>query len=79
MSLLKTLKYWLTPLKMTDLDFGTLTFIYVSQNPERSYWECEWRFPSTGTVVLITLDGDRINSRYGPDESGGAGWGSWKG
>jgi len=58
MSLLKTLKYWLTPLKMTDLDFGTLTFIYVSQNPERSYWECEWRFPSTGTVVLITLDGD---------------------
>jgi hypothetical protein len=43
---------------MTDLDFGTLTFIYVSQNPERSYWECEWRFPSTGTVVLIALDGD---------------------
>src|SRR5713101_156064 len=38
--------------------FWNPTFIYVSQNPERSYWECEWRFPSTGTVVLITLDGD---------------------
>ncbi len=30
--------------------FGTLTFIYVSQNPERSYWECEWRFPSTRRI-----------------------------
>jgi hypothetical protein len=36
MSLLKTLKCWLTPLKMIDPDFVTLTFIYVytPQNPE---------------------------------------------
>jgi hypothetical protein len=34
MDLLKTLKYWLTPLKVTDPDFGTLTFIYMSESPE---------------------------------------------
>jgi hypothetical protein len=63
MSVLKTLKYWLKPLKMTDPDFGILTFIYVSKWPERSYWECKWQFPSTGTIVGITLDGDESGPR----------------
>jgi hypothetical protein len=42
---LKTLKYWLTPLKMTDPDFGTLTYIYMSKSTsqiaQRPEWECE--------------------------------------
>jgi len=57
MALLHNLKLWLFPLRMTDPDFGNLLFMHISKWPERSYWECEWIFPKTTTVVAITLQG----------------------
>lgn len=30
---------------------------YIPKYPERSYWECEWKFPKTGTVISIGLPG----------------------
>lgn len=48
---------------MTDPDFGNLTFMHTEKHPERSYWECEWKFPPTETVVGITLHG----GESGPD------------
>jgi hypothetical protein len=38
---------------MTDPDFGELVFMHMSKHPERSYWECEWKFPPTGQPVFI--------------------------
>lgn len=32
--------------------------MHISKHPERSYWECEWKFPNTGTIVFIALRGD---------------------
>lgn len=32
--------------------------MHISKHPERSYWECEWKFPNTGTSVFIALRGD---------------------
>jgi hypothetical protein len=58
MSIFKSLKLQFRPPKMQDPDFGPLTFMYISNHPERSYWEAEWTFPPTGTVVSIGLDGD---------------------
>jgi hypothetical protein len=43
---------------MNDPDFGKLVFMYISNHPEQSYWECEWKFPPTGTMVAIALNGD---------------------
>ncbi len=57
MAFLHNLKLWLSPLRMTDPDFGNLLFMHISRWPERSYWECEWNFPKTGTVVSIALPG----------------------
>jgi hypothetical protein len=57
MSFLRNIKLWLFPLRMTDPDFGSLVFIHISKWPERSYWEGEWTFPPTGTVVGIALRG----------------------
>ncbi len=57
MGFLHNLKLWLSPLRMTDPDFGTLLFMRSSKAPERSYWECEWIFPATGTVIAIALPG----------------------
>jgi hypothetical protein len=34
-----------------------LPVMYIPNAPERSYWECEWRFPKTGTVISIGLPG----------------------
>jgi hypothetical protein len=31
--------------------------MYVPHDPERSYWECEWKFPNTGSIVSIGLPG----------------------
>jgi hypothetical protein len=31
--------------------------MYVRLNPEKSYWEAQWRFPPMGTVVSLTLPG----------------------
>jgi hypothetical protein len=42
---------------MCDPDFGKLVFMHISKFPERSYWECGWTFPKTGTVVWIVLRG----------------------
>jgi hypothetical protein len=42
---------------MTDPDFGNLTFMHIEKHPERSYWECQWTFPATGTVIRIALPG----------------------
>ena len=42
---------------MADPDFGDLLFMFISNAPERSYWEGEWLFPKTGTMVSISLPG----------------------
>ena len=63
MNIFKSLKLQFSPPKMDDPDFGQLTFIYISNYPERSYWEGEWIFPPTGTVVGIGLDGDETGPR----------------
>src|SRR5438876_7607402 len=50
---------------MEDPDFGPLLFMPISKHPERSYWECEWKFPPTGEKVFISLRG--IESGPAPD------------
>jgi hypothetical protein len=66
MSFLKNLKLRFAPPRIDDPDFGSLLFMFIPNAPERSYWECEWRFPNTGTVISIALPGDE----RGPDPSG---------
>jgi len=63
MNLFKSLKLQFRPPKIDDPDFGQLTFMYISNHPERSYWEAEWMFPPTGTPVSIGLDGDESGPR----------------
>lgn len=63
MSLFKSLKLQFRPLKIDDPDFGRLTYMYISNHPERSYWEGEWTFPPTGTPVSIGLEGDESGPR----------------
>jgi hypothetical protein len=58
MKILKSLALRLRPPKINDPDFGQLTFMYISNHPERSYWEGEWVFPPTKSMVSIGLDGD---------------------
>jgi len=58
MKIFKSLKLQFRPPKINDPDFGQLTFMYISNHPERSYWEGEWMFPPTATPVSIGLDGD---------------------
>ena len=57
MSFLQRLKLRFSPPRRVDPDFGDLLFMYVPNAPERSYWECEWKFPRTGDVVSIALPG----------------------
>lgn len=57
MGVFHNLKLRLSPPRITDPDFGSLVFMFVPNAPERSYWECEWLFPKTGTLVSIGLDG----------------------
>lgn len=59
MCILQNLKLRLSPPRITDPDFGDLVFMFVANAPERSYWECEWKFPKTGTEVSIVLPGDQ--------------------
>jgi hypothetical protein len=47
MGFLHNFKLWLSPLRMTDPDFGNLVFMLSSKFPERSHWEGEWTFPKT--------------------------------
>lgn len=63
MTFLHNLKLWLSPLRITDPDFGNLVFMHFSKFPERSYWECEWTFPKTGLPVAIALKGGENGPR----------------
>ena len=58
MSFLETLKAKFLPRRISDPDFGSLLFVKIRDFPERSYWECKWKFPATGTVIGISLPGD---------------------
>ena len=57
MGILKNLKLRFSPPRITDPDFGRLLFMFIPNAPERSYWECEWKFPTTGTEISIGLPG----------------------
>lgn len=57
MSFLQRLKLRFSPPRLTDPDFGELLFMYIPNAPERSYWECEWKFPKTGNIISIGLPG----------------------
>ena len=52
------LKLGFRPLLREDPEFGSLSFVYVANRPDRSYWEAEWLFPPVGYRVAINLDGD---------------------
>ena len=58
MGILHNLKLRFRPPRMSDPDFGSLLFMYIPTAPERSYWECEWKFPNTGTEISISLPGN---------------------
>ena len=58
MSLFHNLRLRFSPPRKTDPDFGQLLYMYIPNNPSASYWECEWEFPRTGTVISIGLPGD---------------------
>jgi hypothetical protein len=57
MGILKNLKLRFSPPRITDADFGSLLFMFIPNAPERSYWECEWKFPTTGTEISIGVPG----------------------
>jgi hypothetical protein len=57
MGILHNLKLRFSPPRISDPDFGSLLFMFIPNAPERSYWECEWKFPKTGTVVSVGLTG----------------------
>jgi hypothetical protein len=57
MGILHDLKLRVLPRRITDPDFGSLLYMAVPNAPERSYWECEWTFPETNTVISICLPG----------------------
>jgi len=57
MGFFHNLKLRFSPPRMTDPDFGSLLFMYIPIAPERSYWEGEWKFPKTGTMIGIGLPG----------------------
>ena len=58
MSFFHNLKLQFSPPKKTDPDFGPILFRYISNHPERSYWECEWVFPKTGAKIFVALPDD---------------------
>lgn len=57
MNFFKRIKLFFSPRVIQDEMLGKLTFIYISNFPERSYWEGEWLFPTTQTVITILLKG----------------------
>jgi len=63
MRIFKSLTLRFKPPKISDPDFGQLTYIYIPNHPERSYWEGEWMFPGTGTLVSIALDGNEAGPK----------------
>lgn len=58
MGFLRSLRLQFCPLKKNDPDFGKLLYMYISNHPEKSYWECEWKFSPTGTIISISLPGN---------------------
>jgi hypothetical protein len=56
---IERLKLWLKPPRLHDPDFGLLRFMYISNAPEKSYWEADWKFPPLGYDVSIGLPGDQ--------------------
>jgi hypothetical protein len=60
MDFLRSLRLQFCPLKKDDPDFGKLLYMYISNHPEKSYWECEWKFPPTRTIISISLPGDEL-------------------
>ncbi len=58
MGILHNLKLRFSPPRIADPDFGSLLFMFIPNAPERSYWECEWKFPKTGTEISIGLPGE---------------------
>lgn len=52
----KLYSFWAPP-RLRDPAFGDLVFIRIPEHPERSYWECEWSFPVTGTDIAIAIPG----------------------
>ena len=58
MGFLHDLKLRISPPRIEDPAFGSLLFMYIANAPEKSYWEGEWKFPSTGTDISIALPGD---------------------
>ena len=61
MKFIHKLKLYLFPTKLNAPYFGDMLFMYISNNPESSYWECKWKFPVTGKVIEITLPGTEEN------------------
>jgi len=57
MNMLSKLMSVFSPPRISDPDFGSLLFMRIRKRPELSYWEGEWLFPSTGTVVSIAIPG----------------------
>jgi hypothetical protein len=58
MGIVRNLRLRFAPPRIADPDFGSLLFMFIPVAPERSYWECEWKFPKTGTEISIGLPGD---------------------
>jgi hypothetical protein len=55
--LIDRLKLRFRPPRLDDPEFGSLLFMYVANDPGRSYWEAEWLFPPVGYSVSIGLPG----------------------
>lgn len=57
MGLLNRVLSHFRPPTLEDPDFGRLLYMRIARDPSRSYWECEWSFPPTGTRISIGLPG----------------------
>lgn len=56
---LARLKLRLKPPRKVDPAFGPMVFMYIANEPSRSYWEAaEWLFPPRGHTVTVSLPGD---------------------
>lgn len=58
MGFLHNLKLRFSPPRIEDPIFGSLLFMYIANAPGKSYWEGEWKFPPTRTMISIGLPGD---------------------
>jgi hypothetical protein len=66
MGILHNLKRRFSLLKIQDPDFGSMRFVYISNNPKASYWEGEWLFPATNSLISFSLPGGEA----GPNPEG---------